>query len=77
MKHALAQPLVSGYLSQRKNHFRILIRQIVGFLGLQAIALAGLLGVGGWLVIERQLTLGQLIAAELVVALIVTGVSKE
>ena len=71
-----ANELVNGYLTQRKQHFRILIRQIVGFLGLQAFALAGLLGVGGWLVVERQLTLGQLIAAELVVALIVSGVSK-
>ena len=71
-----ANDLVGGYLDNRKRHFRILMRQIVGFLGLQAFALAGLLGAGGWLVIERQLTLGQLIAAELVVALIVTGVSK-
>ena len=71
-----ANTLVQGYLDRRRSHFRILMRQIVGSLGLQAIALAGLLGVGGWLVIERQLTLGQLIAAELVVALIVTGFSK-
>jgi len=63
-------------LDRRSGHFRILMRQIAGFLGLQAVALAGLLGVGGWLVIERQLTLGQLIAAELVVALIVSGVAK-
>lgn len=71
-----ADELVGGYLDRRSTHFRILMRQIAGSLGLQAFALAGLLGVGGWLVIERQLTLGQLIAAELVVALIVNGVSK-
>ena len=71
-----ANGLVQNYLDQRRGHFRILLRQIVGSIGLQAVALAGLLGVGGWLVIERQLTLGQLIAAELVVALIVSGVSK-
>jgi ABC-type bacteriocin/lantibiotic exporter with double-glycine peptidase domain len=35
-----------------------------------------LLGVGGWLVINRQLTLGQLVAAELVVELVVSGFSK-
>lgn len=71
-----ADSLIRGYLDHRKFHFRILIRQIVGFLGLQAVSLSALLAVGGWLVIDRQLTLGQLIAAELVVALIVAGVAK-
>lgn len=71
-----ADGLIRGYLDHRKLHFRILIRQIVGFLGLQAVSLSALLAVGGWLVIDRQLTLGQLIAAELVVALIVAGVAK-
>jgi len=68
--------LVGKYLVYRRKHFRILLRQIAGSLGLQAIASAALLGVGGWLVIQRQLTLGQLVAAELVVALVVSGFSK-
>ena len=37
---------------------------------------ARLLGVGGLLVINRQLTLGQLVAAELVVTAVVAGISK-
>lgn len=59
-----------AYLVARSGHFRIVLRQLVGAVFLQATASAALLGVGGWLVIERQLTLGQLVAAEL----IVTGV---
>jgi ABC-type bacteriocin/lantibiotic exporter with double-glycine peptidase domain len=68
--------LVMDYLSYRGKHFRILMRQIVGSFVLQALASATLLGVGGWLVIDRQMTLGQLVAAELVVALVVSGFTK-
>lgn len=68
--------LVREYVQYRSKHFKILLRQIVGSLLLQAIASAVLLGVGGWLVIQRQLTLGQLIAAELIVSLVVSGFTK-
>lgn len=71
-----ANGLVSRYLKERARHFRILMRQKAGFLTLQAIASSLLLGVGGWLVIHRQLTLGQLVAAELIVSLVVSGFSK-
>jgi len=68
--------LVGSYLAERSNHFRILLRQVSGTLLLQACATSALLGVGGWLVIGGQLTLGQLIAAELVVSMIVSSVAK-
>jgi ABC-type bacteriocin/lantibiotic exporter with double-glycine peptidase domain len=68
--------LVDTYLSYRSRHFRILLRQFAGSLILQAVASATLLGVGGILVIQRQLTLGQLVAAELVVTAVLAGISK-
>lgn len=68
--------LVQEYLSYRTKHFRIVMRQFAGSLALQALASAALLGVGGLLVIERQLTLGQLVAAELVVAGVLSGIAK-
>lgn len=68
--------LAKDYLHHRGAHFRILLRQIVGTYALQAFASATLLGVGGWLVIDRQMTLGQLVAAELVVALVTSGITK-
>lgn len=68
--------LVAHYLSYRAVHFRILMRQFGGSLAIQALASASLLGVGGVLVIQRQLALGQLVAAELVVAAVVTGIAK-
>jgi putative ABC transport system ATP-binding protein len=64
------------YLNARREHFRILLRQNVGALLLQALASSVLLGVGGWLVIRGELTLGQLIAAELVVGFVVSGFAK-
>jgi ABC-type bacteriocin/lantibiotic exporter with double-glycine peptidase domain len=43
---------------------------------LQAVAGTVLLGFGGWLVIQGQLTLGQLVAAELIVAAILGSLAK-
>lgn len=68
--------LVTEWTFKRKKHFRILFRQVIGSLTIQAIASAVLLGFGGWLVIERQLTLGQLVAAELIVTLVVSNFAK-
>lgn len=71
-----AEHLVSGYLENRRLHFRVLFRQILFALGLHAAAGSVLLGVGGWLVIQGQLTLGQLVAAEMIVAIIVGAFTK-
>jgi ABC-type bacteriocin/lantibiotic exporter with double-glycine peptidase domain len=71
-----ADQLVSDYLTWRAAHFRVVMRQVVGAVGIQVLASSLLLGLGGWLVIKQQLTLGQLVAAELVVGMVLAGVSK-
>ncbi|MCA9004518.1 MAG: ATP-binding cassette domain-containing protein [Planctomycetaceae bacterium] len=71
-----ADHLTYEYLSARKKHFRIVMRQIIFALGIQAVASTALLGLGGWLVIAGQLTLGQLVAAELIVTVIVGSFAK-
>lgn len=68
--------LIKDYLTARKKHFRVLMRQILFALGLQAVASTVLLGLGGWLVVSGELTLGQLVAAELIVTVIVGGFAK-
>ena len=68
--------LASEYLDRRKAHFRVVFRQVIGSLALQALASAFLLGIGGFLVMQGQLTLGQLVAAELIVTTVVSGFSK-
>lgn len=65
-----------NYINSRQNHFKILMRQqILGFL-VQILANSSLLALGGMLVIEGQLTLGQLIAAELLVTSSLSGLDK-
>jgi len=71
-----ADTLARDYLNARRAHFRILLRQVVGLLGLQAIASAALLVIGGALVLRGELTLGQLVASELIVGAIVASVAK-
>jgi putative ABC transport system ATP-binding protein len=41
----------------------VVLRQVIGAVALQAVAGTALLTIGGWLVIEGQLTLGQLVAS--------------
>jgi ABC-type bacteriocin/lantibiotic exporter with double-glycine peptidase domain len=71
-----AEHLVSDYLEHRRLHFRVLFRQVAFALVLYALTGSVLLGVGGWLVIQGQLTLGQLVAAEMIVAIIVGAFTK-
>ncbi len=73
---ARVDDLASNYVLYRKKHFKILLKQIGGSALLQILMSSLLLGAGGWLVIERQLSLGQLVAAELVFGTVVAGISK-
>ncbi|MEZ4410001.1 MAG: ATP-binding cassette domain-containing protein [Polyangiales bacterium] len=73
---ASADAATRAYLDARRAHFSVVYRQIVGSLALQAVASAALLGVGGALVIARQLTLGQLVAAEIIVTMVVASLAK-
>jgi putative ABC transport system ATP-binding protein len=68
--------LIYDYLMARKKHFKVLIRQIIFMLLLQALATTALLAIGGILVISGQLSLGQLVAAELIVAVVVGSFAK-
>lgn len=67
---------INRYLDERGKHFSYLFKQIIFSLSIYAFMSALILGLGGFLVIEGQLTLGQLVAAEIVVALILTGIAK-
>lgn len=71
-----ADSLASHYLDARKDHFAVVWRQTLFALGVQVAASSVVLGLGGWLVITRQLTLGQLVASELIVSLVASSISK-
>lgn len=70
------QTRVADYIFARASHFRIQFRQVMASFAMQACASTALLGLGGWLVISGQLTLGQLVAAELIVTGIVASFTK-
>lgn len=71
-----ANRIVNDYLVARGQHFKVLFRQAAGTYLLYAFASAGILAIGGWLVINRQLTLGQLVAAEIVVFSVLAALEK-
>ncbi len=64
------------YIDAHRRHFHRHFAQTLSYLFLYAAASAVLLGLGGWLVIQGQLTLGQLVAAELVLSAAFFGVSQ-
>ena len=55
-----------SFLKARNSHFKQLVKHQVGFYSLSALAGSLLLGLGGYLVINNQLSLGQLVASEIV-----------
>jgi putative ABC transport system ATP-binding protein len=72
----VAASLTAHYLEARTEHFRIVFRQLTFGLAIQVLSLVLLLGLGGWLVINGQMTLGQLVAAELIIALVTGQLAK-
>jgi ABC-type bacteriocin/lantibiotic exporter with double-glycine peptidase domain len=63
--------LVNRYTETRKARIRVLLRQYIGSVSGQAVAQAGALALAGWLMAQGQMTLGQLVAAEVVVGALV------
>jgi ABC-type bacteriocin/lantibiotic exporter with double-glycine peptidase domain len=68
--------MVSNYLDARKSHFRVLIKQYISMVSFKLIVAAGLLIIGSLLVIDQQINLGQFVAAEIVILLIISSVEK-
>jgi ABC-type bacteriocin/lantibiotic exporter with double-glycine peptidase domain len=68
--------LVNNYLSAREKHFKILVQQY-GFLIVFKVVIAlALLIVGGILVLNQQMNIGQFVAAEIIILLILNSVEK-
>ncbi|MGA6827065.1 ATP-binding cassette domain-containing protein [Nitrospira sp. NS4] len=65
--------LVDKYVQTRRARFTILARQYLSAVGWQAIVHGGLIATAGWLISIGQLTIGQLVAAEVVVSGLLTN----
>lgn len=68
--------LVKEYLNSRKKHFRVLIIQYANVVGFKTLVTAGLLILGSILLINRQINLGQFVASEIIIILIINSVEK-
>ena len=66
----------NNYLKSRENHFQILWKQFIWMIAIKALIVASLLGLGGYLVISQQINLGQFVAAEVLILLLLAAVEK-
>lgn len=73
---ARSEAMTAAYLRAHRRHFRHTFAQTIGFLLVYAVASAALLAMGGWLILQGQLSLGQLVAAELVLSAAFYGISQ-
>lgn len=68
--------IVADYLDSRETHFQVLVSQFKLFIGFKVIVAAGLLVLGGLLVFQDQMNIGQFVAAEIIIILIINSVEK-
>ncbi len=68
--------LVQSYLTSRKAHFKVLMLQYLNLLGFKVVVAAGLLIIGGLLVINEQMNIGQFVASEIIIILVLASVEK-
>ncbi len=68
--------LTAEYLSAREAHFRILLKQFIQMIGFKVLVTSGLLLIGGLLVLNQQMNIGQFVAAEIIILLLISSVEK-
>lgn len=68
--------ITTEWIKYRKKHFRVLIIQFICMVGFKALIAAGLLVIGGLLVINQQMNIGQFVAAEIIILMILVAVEK-
>ena len=67
---------VDSYLHARESHFRVLIRQYGLLVLFKVIVALGLLAIGGLLVMQERMNIGQFVAAEIIILFVMTSVEK-
>lgn len=67
---------VTGYLNARTAHFKILLFQYWTLIGFKILITSAMLIVGAYLLIAQQLNVGQFIASEIVILMIISSIEK-
>lgn len=73
---ANSDKLVTGYLSKRINHFRVLITQYISLVAFKVFVTAGLLILGLLLLVQQQINLGQFVATEIILLTVFSAIEK-
>jgi ABC-type bacteriocin/lantibiotic exporter with double-glycine peptidase domain len=67
---------VQGYLSARDQHFKVLVKQYAYLIIFKVLIALTFLIIGGLLVINQQMNIGQFVASEIIILLILSAVEK-
>jgi ATP-binding cassette, subfamily B, bacterial len=68
--------LVVNYLDSRTSHFRVLMTQYWSLISFKIIIVATMLIAGTWLLLDNKINVGQFIASDIVIILIMNSVEK-
>lgn len=67
---------VGEYINYREKHFKVLIHQFILMVGFKVVVATGLLAIGGILVMEQQMNIGQFVASEIIILMVLGAVEK-
>jgi ABC-type bacteriocin/lantibiotic exporter with double-glycine peptidase domain len=67
---------VDEYLKSRESHFGVIVTQSIYLIIFKVLVAAGLLITGSFLVFSEQMNIGQFVAAEIIIILIIASVEK-
>lgn len=67
---------VNDYLRAREDHFSVLVKQYGMLVVFKVLVVAALLAIGGVLVINQHMNIGQFVAAEIIIILVIGSVEK-
>ena len=68
--------IVNDYLKARESHFKVLMLQFIQMISFKVIVTASLLLIGGALVLNQEMNIGQFVAAEIIILLVIASVEK-
>lgn len=68
--------LAAQYLIDRNKHFNILVTQYKALIGFKVLITAAMLGIGTYLLIEQKINIGEFIAAEIVILMVIGATEK-
>lgn len=67
---------VTNYVEAREKHFKVLVQQYSFMILFKVLVALGLLAIGGILVMEQSMNIGQFVAAEIIILLVISSVEK-